>query len=210
MANGRASTPRGGFTLLEMLLVLAIVAILAAVVALSFTDAGLQRHLRTEAERLARLVELARDEALRHNEIWGLTVDEGRFGFQRYDHATGAWSGVERRPFRAVPSEDAVMFRIATTSGDEKRLAEQFAALEDDASYSGTEEDADPPNVAVFPDGEVTPFEVTVFLDGTERHEEEDHAWLVFTDGIARVRALSVQDAATDRQRRTLADLDWP
>ena len=209
MANGRASTPRRGFTLLEMLLVLAIVAILAAVVALSFTDAGLQRHLRTEAERLARLVELARDEALRHNEIWGLTVDEGRFGFQRYDHATGAWSGVERRPFRAVPSEDAVMFRIATTFGDEKRLAEQFAALEDDAGDSG-EEDADPPNVAVFPDGELTPFEVTVFLDGTERHEEEDHAWLVFTDGIARVRALSVQDAATDRQHRTLADLDWP
>ena len=207
--------------MLEMLLVLAILAILAAVVALAFTDSGRHRHLRAEAERLARLVELARDEALRGNEIWGLAVTEGRYGFQRYDHAAGNWSAVARPPFRAVPSEEAVTFRIAANAAAAGRLAEQFAALEDNVGFqdaAGVQHtmgnsraaDADPPNVAVFPDGEVTPFEVTVFLDGAKPHEEQDHAWLVFTDGIARVRALSVQDAATDHQRRAAANLDWP
>ena len=221
-AKQTPTRPQGrAFTLLEMLLVLAILAILAAVVALAFTDSGRHRHLRAEAERLARLVELARDEALRGNEIWGLAVTEGRYGFQRYDHAAGNWSAVARPPFRAVPSEEAVTFRIAANAAAAGRLAEQFAALEDNVGFqdaagvrhtagNSRAADADPPSVAVFPDGEVTPFEVTVFLDGTKPHEEQDHAWLVFTDGIARVRALSVQDAATDHQRRAAANLDWP
>ena len=204
--RGRGSASRRGFTLLEMLLVVTIVAILAAVVAVGFTDSGRHRHVRAEAERLARLVELARDEALRGNEIWGLAVDEGRYGFQRYDLASGHWSQVDRPLFRAAPSEVAVTFRIATSAADEDRLAERFAALDDDL---GKSDDADPPNVAVFPDGEVTPFEVTVFLEGTKRADEEGHAWLVFTDGIARVRALSVEDAATDEQRRAVANLNW-
>ena len=205
--------PRGGFTLLEMLLVLAIVGILATVVALGFTDSGRHRHLRAEAERLARLVELARGEALRRNEIWGLRVAEGRFGFQRYDRATGDWMEVVRRPFQARPAEEAVTFRIATGAGDQQRLDEQLQALRDDAADSDHEE-AEPPDVAIFPDGEVTPFEVTVFLDrgGQARlagPEDDENAWLASTDGIQPVRARLLRDARRGTQSDPLADLEW-
>lgn len=205
--------PRGGFTLLEMLLVLAIVGILATVVALGFTDSGRHRHLRAEAERLARLVELARGEALRRNEIWGLRVAEGRFGFQRYDRATGDWIEVVRRPFQARPAEAAVTFRIATNTGDRERLDEQLQALADEAE-TFDREDAEPPDVAIFPGGEVTPFEVTVFLDRGERArvqggEDDENAWLASTDGIQPVRARLLRDARRDPQGDLLADLEW-
>ena len=205
--------PRCGFTLLEMLLVLAIVGILATVVALGFTDSGRHRHLRAEAERLARLVELARGEALRRNEIWGLRVAEGRFGFQRYDRATGDWIEVARRPFQARPAEEAVTFRIATNAGDRERLDEQLQALADEAA-NFDREDAEPPDVAIFPGGEVTPFEVTVFLDRGERTrleggEDDENAWLASTDGIQPARARLLRDARRDPQGDLLADLEW-
>lgn len=211
--------PPDGFTLLEMLLVLAILGILATVVALGFTDSGRHRHLRAEAERLSRLVELARGEALRRNEIWGLRVADGRYGFQRYEPAGGDWMEVVRRPFRARPAEESVTFRIATNAGDRQRLKEQLQILRGAAANSDGEE-AEPPDVAIFPDGEVTPFEVTIFLAGPERGrsqqarlrrggENDEDAWLAGTDGIQPVRARSVRDAAREGREDLLADLVW-
>lgn len=205
-----ANTPtRRGFTLLELTVVLAIIGVLTATVVLSITDAGRHRHLRAEAERLARLVELARDEALRGNEIWGLAVDDGAFAFQRYDYASGDWVEVTARPFSTRPAEEAVLFEIATRFEDEKRLADRFAALkaeEDAQSFVAEDEDASP-NVAIYPGGDLTPFKVTVFLHGAD--EDDESAWLAFTDGVGRVRALSIREADTDDQRRLLADFDW-
>ena len=206
--------PPDGFTLLEMLLVLTIVGILATVVALGFTDSGRHRHLRAEAERLARLVELARAEALRRNEIWGLRVAEGRFGFQRYEPAAGDWLEVVRRPFRARSAEEAVTFRIATNAGDRQRLDEQLQALRGEAEDLDREK-AKPPDVAIFPDGEVTPFEVTVFFAGSERtrlrrgRADDENAWLAATDGIQPVRARSAHDATREGQEDLLADVQW-
>lgn len=203
------SPPKGGFTLLEMLLVLAIVGILATVVALGFTDSGRHRHLRAEAERLARLVELARDEALRRNEIWGLRVAGGGFHFQRYDQGAGDWMDVLRHPFRARPAEEAVTFRIATSSGDRKRLEEQLETLRGEAVDTDREE-TEPPDVAIFPGGEVTPFEVTVLLHRPERGRADDQdAWLASTDGIQPVRAWSVRDAPRGKPGDMLAGVEW-
>lgn len=215
-AQQTRTRPQGrtrAFTLLELTVVLAIIGVLTATVVMSVTDAGRHRHLRAEAERLAKLVELARDEALRSNEVWGLTVDEGGFSFQRYDYGGHNWVDVADRPFAAKPAEASVLFEIATRFGDQKRLADQFEALklegaEDDHRHSEADEDAEAvPNVAIYPGGDVTPFKVGVFLRGADRDDEA--AWLAFTDGIGRMRALSVGDAATDDQRRFLADLAW-
>lgn len=191
-----------------MLLVLAIVGILATVVALGFTDSGRHRHLRAEAERLARLTELARGEALRRNEIWGLRVTEGRFRFQRYDHAAGDWMEVAGRPFGARQAEEAVTFRITTAAGDRKLLVEQFEALRDEAADPNREA-AEPPDVVIYPGGEVTPFEVTVFLQRAQRGDEDEGAWVAYTDGIQGVRARSARDASQGRQGDLLADVEW-
>ena len=170
---------------------LAIIAILAATVVLGFTDAGRQRHGKAEAGRLARVVELARDEALRGNEVWGLAIREDQYAFQRYDAATGRWEEVARRPFQPHAAGIQVSFEVETGYEDRARLS----ALTDDAAER--DESPEPPLVAIHPGGEVTPFEVRVFPKGSD-----EAAWVVHTDGIAQVRSR----AATDEQPLTTQD----
>lgn len=190
----------GGFTLVEMLLVVAIIAILSSVVMLGVVDVGRHTHVRAEAERLARLVELARQQALRDNELWGLVVEEAGYRFQRLDAAQGAWQEVAERPFNARPSEQAVRFAIATNFNEDMR--ERLLGV------TGTEdEESKLPAVVVYPSGELTAFEVTVFLDGAQNVDET--AWLTYTDGVQRARARHIADEPEHHPRNPLADLAW-
>ena len=68
----------GGFTLLELLIVISMIAILAGAVAMSVGDGGRDRQLRAEADRLARLLELVAEEAALRGESLGLRpLDHG-------------------------------------------------------------------------------------------------------------------------------------
>jgi general secretion pathway protein H len=62
IAERRAPGAQAGFTLLELLLACLIVGILAATLSFAIPDRG--AHLALEADRLARLLALAREEAL--------------------------------------------------------------------------------------------------------------------------------------------------
>lgn len=172
-----------------MLLVVTIIAILIAVVVLSGTDGGRRGQLRAEAERLAGLVELARQEALRDNTVWGISVHEGRYAFHRFDQERRAWVAVSRRPFGANAPDEAVSFVLERGFEDEQQLA----ALTADEPSTGeaprhllAEDDQARPVVAIHPSGEVTPFEVAV-AQGAEG-EERERLWVVYTDGIAQAR----------------------
>ena len=59
----------------------------------------------------------------------------------------------------------------------------------------------------VYPSGELTAFEVTVFLDGAQNVDET--AWLTYTDGVQRARARHVADEPEHHPRNPLADLAW-
>ena len=185
------------------MLVLAIIAIITGTVVLGFTDAGRERHGRAEAGRLARLVELARDEALRGNEVWGLAFHEDQYAFQRYDPVTRQWEEVARRPFQRHAAEVAVAFEVETGYEDRARLE----ALTDDVAFG--EETLGPPAVAIHPGGEVTPFEVRVALAGSP-HDEA--GWVVYSDGIAQVRlraATADPPPSTDAMDDGMARTRW-
>ena len=194
--------------MLEILLVVTIIGILASVVVLSATDVGRQRTIRAEAERLALAVELARDEARLRNEVWGLVVDGGSYRFQRYDEAGDRWQDVERREFGADATEDGIEFSAgpaqtgpaggesdfpgATPAGVQGRGGDGIAN-----AVAVSDHGERPPDVVIYPGGELTPFEVVV--TGGDAYA----AWVAQSDGIQRTRA-AVETEVVD----TRDDLD--
>jgi general secretion pathway protein H len=74
-----ARIAHGGFTLIEMLVALVIAGVLIGMAA--FSMGGFERGFRFEADRLAQLMVLARDEALIRGAPVRFEADEERFRF---------------------------------------------------------------------------------------------------------------------------------
>jgi len=103
-----ASRPGHGFTLIELMIVVALVAVAAGVVSLALRDPAATR-LETEAQRLSALLESARAES----RVSGLTVlwlplDEQVEADFRFVQQSGAKTRPMPLPTRSVPRIDAV------------------------------------------------------------------------------------------------------
>ena len=166
-------------TLLEIMLVMAIIGILATTVTLSMSGAGASQHVQNEAERIALAVELARVEALTRNEVWGLVVSESGYRFEILDPDSGDWIKVEERPFGEHNAEEGVRLRAATgTEGVDVPDVEPIIPT----LRRGRPQEAKMPNIAILPDGEMTPFVVAVAA-------RQAPTWTASSDGISPVLA---------------------
>lgn len=190
MRDAKPDSTGNGFTLLELLLVMLIIGILAGTVVANFGGAGERAQVRSEAERLALAVEMARGTALQRNEMWGLAVDEHGYVFQRYQPDGESWLEVDRRPFSFHALADGVAMKVRTTFAPSR--SEALRRLTERAD-SNDEEKPEPPDIAIHPGGEVTPFDVAVSSDDAP-------TWVAYTDGIQRVRA--VPESSWDESRR--------
>lgn len=182
---------RCGFTLLELLLVLVIVAVIAATVATAIPNIGSARRLQAEAERLALAVELARGEALRGNEVWGLSVHEGGYAFHTFDD--GRWEGVTRAPLMPWQVEEGVAMALAAAT---PATDEAMSATADGDDRSREAETSGAPEVAILPGGETTPFAVTVGPAGDDAEGMDERTWVVQSDGFSRAAAARQSDLA--------------
>jgi general secretion pathway protein H len=156
-----------GFSLLELLVVIALAAILTGTVIMGFTGADTEQRLKGTADQLAYTIELARQHALQRNREWGLYVERDELRFAEFDPDKKTWVTQTQRPFGQVELMSNVELRAE--SEGMKRLAK------------GAGENL--PTVILFSSGEVTPFKV---------HLEpgwDAPAWLVASDGIARTQA---------------------
>lgn len=99
--------PARGFTLLELLVVLVIVGIMLGFVTFNAMPSERQ-SLQNEAQRIALLLQLARDEAIVRNRPIAFEVDQFRYRFWIRDE-NNAWQPMERedmlreREFKRAP-----------------------------------------------------------------------------------------------------------
>ena len=84
----------GGFTLIEILVVIVIIGIVMSIAILSITLAGGDNQLRDEAQRVVALVEVARDESLLQGREFGVEFMQGAYRFVEFDPLTRQWGEI--------------------------------------------------------------------------------------------------------------------
>jgi len=95
-ATGRVRTPnRAGFTLVELLMVVAIIGLAAGAVVLSVPDP--RPSVAAEAERFAARLTRAREESILTNRPVAVEATAAGYGFSVFDGAD--WSTLDEGPF---------------------------------------------------------------------------------------------------------------
>ena len=161
-----------GFSLLEILVVLTILAVLTGTVMLSFTGAESEQALKGAAERMVMRIELARQHSLTRNREWGIYVEEAAYRFAEFDPEQQVWIEKNERPFNENDLPDLVGLSLDL---------EEYDSLP-------FEEDDELPQILIFSSGEITPFALLL------EPEWETNAWLVSSDGLARAEASRSED----------------
>ena len=93
-AAWRAPAASRGFTLIEILVVVAIIAIITAVTLLSVNLTGRDRELEKESDRLLALINYAREQAELQTREYGVMFQDDGYEFLTYDNRRDAWRGV--------------------------------------------------------------------------------------------------------------------
>ena len=142
-----------GFSLIELLVVIVILAIMSSLVLLSMGTLRSDDEVETEAQRLTALLEFLSEEALIQARDYGVEFFRDGYRFLSWDPDSRLWSVLEAdealRPRQLPPGlelELAVDGRevvIDADQGDRDRPQDELA-----------------PHVAVFSSGEFTPFEL--------------------------------------------------
>lgn len=145
---------RAGFTLIEILVVVAIVATVAGAIGLSFSGTE-ARSVRREADQLALLIRSAREQAVLENRLFVVLFTRTGYRFM-------------------TPDEKGVLSPVADDVLRDRRLA---SGVEIDGVNVEGRSLAEDPRIVLSPTGEATPAEVFFLKDGVR------NAVRVQTDG---------------------------
>lgn len=114
MKHGRFSSrsAEGGFSLIELLVVIVIIGLLSSVVVLTMSDP--RGRITGDADRFAGRVRAARDGAIVSGRPMALWVSQTGYGFER--RADGAWQAVAEGPLAATDWSRETQARFAGVS----------------------------------------------------------------------------------------------
>lgn len=156
-----------GFTLLEIMVVIVIIAVIVSLAVISLGDnAG--RRLDEEARRVRTLVRLAADEAVLQGQEIGVAITADGYEFQVYDDRTRQWARMPSdRVFRPRRMPDGVTLELFL---DDQALVLPVADADADRD---DEDSAGPvlpqPQLLLLSSGEITPFELEIAMDDVDR-----------------------------------------
>ncbi len=161
----RSRTGQGGFTLLEILVVLIIVGLLASLAVFTFGGSSQQRELKNEVRDLYLLMQTASEQAVLNNRELGVRVAEEGYQFVAYEDDSGDWASSGERLFQPG-------------SFPEWMVVTKF--IESDAPRLSTAEDELLPDVVFFSSGETTPFEIEFTIGN-----DSDYLHILASDGVS-------------------------
>lgn len=153
--NSRRAAQRG-FSLLELLVVVAIIGIFVGAVVLSIAVVGVDREIRQEVQRLRSIVDLLHEDALMQTRDYGVMFTQTGYKFYVYDYKALAWVEITTDQ---VLREHALPARLRF----ELALDDRLVRLVPDFESQDVENPE--PQVMVLASGELTPFEVSVSRD---------------------------------------------
>ena len=151
-----------GLSLLELMVVVAIIGLMAGTVFLSVGLGGEERTQEREAFRLRGLIELLREEALMQNRDFAVEVTETGYRFLEYDYLQLRW----------LPSFNERLFVDYRLPEDNLRLElaleGRFTTLEPEFDQTVDDDAEHEPQLLVFSSGELTPFELDFVFGDNE------------------------------------------
>ncbi|MGI9273202.1 MAG: type II secretion system minor pseudopilin GspH [Woeseiaceae bacterium] len=169
MGNRRYSS---GFTLIEILVVVSVMAIIVSIALLSLGVLGDDRQLREEARRVGSLLQAAQDEAIMQGREFGLEVMRESYRFVEYDPYELRWLEMQTDDifrYRQLPGDiefDLLLEdKIVLLSLDAKEIDQD----DDDERGSNRSNEAYAPHIMIFSSGESTPFELRLVNRGLEQ-----------------------------------------
>ncbi|MFT3931250.1 MAG: type II secretion system minor pseudopilin GspH [Spongiibacteraceae bacterium] len=155
-----------GFTLLEILVTLVIVAAMAAMLVFSFKDSS-QQKLQREASDFAVVLNAAADEAVMRGIEIGVVLDDEGYRFVVFDPETKRWqaptlNGLAEHKF---PERYLIEFSLDGSDVDEQVIEriKLLAQRSDDERLR--------PSILILSSGEVTPFSLTLSSEDKDSGE---------------------------------------
>jgi general secretion pathway protein H len=155
-----------GFTLIEILVVLVIIAVVISITVLSASSTGRDSQLDEESRRIEGLVGLLHERALLEGRDFGLRIEPAAYEFVVYDPRRDRWMMLDQeREFRHRELPKGVSFQL--------QLDSQTVVIKPvDKNLSSGE--PPPPQLAIAASGEGTPFRLTLQRDGTQAKASVD------------------------------------
>jgi len=152
-----------GFTLIEILVVIAVAAILVTVAVMSFNLIGNDRAVQKQAIKLSSLIEMASDEAQIQGREYGLEFLQAGYRFVEFDPFLETWSeviGDEMMRPRELEEDMVIELFI-----EDRRVLLQAAAKNIEEDEEDTKRDVTDdylPHVLIMASGDITPFRLQI------------------------------------------------
>ena len=151
-----------GFSLLELLVVVAIISILVGAVVLSVNVVGSDREAEQEARRLQGLIDLLHEDSLMQSHDYGLMLTTGGYRFYVYDYKQLKWLEVAGDKLLAEHAVRKQLVLALALDGKDVELEKKWETID---------REKDPqPQVMILSSGEVTPFVLDVSRTGVRGH----------------------------------------
>jgi general secretion pathway protein H len=148
-----------GFSLLELLVVVAIIGLLVQAVTLSMGSLGNDREISQEARRLRSMIDLLHEESLMQSRDYGIMFTTTGYRFFVFDYQQLAWIDPQTDELLAPHALRPQLTLALVLDGREVPLDRDFESQD--------VENAEP-QVMLLSSGEVTPFTVEVSREGSE------------------------------------------
>jgi general secretion pathway protein H len=148
----------GGFTLIEILVVVAIIGMIAAAMVLAVSLTGRDRELERESNRLYALFDYVREQAELQTREYGVLFKDDGYEFLTYDVRRGAW--------RDVTEDEALDTPRKLPDGLGVKLTVEARPVVLTRPKNAKDKS---PQVMIFSNGDLTTFAATLERDGGVR-----------------------------------------